>query len=241
MVTTNGTDEGVLRDWLDREFNEWSLAFVRIVDETIEHLQEACFTDAWQALEDKGVDPKDISDQILLMYEAGLVKIFAFLRSSGAILSDVAWSEFKAGRRRILRDLNAPEIIRNTMDNALYEAEKEELGDHDLYQSWARSIMLFLYHHAAQKGDEYPGPEAPDEDKFSWGYNALSDIENHSAFHEAFTAYVRDAGVRPLAEAVNQHDVSTILAHEKAMLDQPRFDLILNTGLVWLVGAVERN
>lgn len=241
MVTTNGTDEGVLREWLDSEFNEWSLAFVRIVDETIEHLQEACFTNAWQALEDKGVDPKDISAQILQLYEVGLVKIFVFLRSSGAILSDVAWSEFKAGRRRILRDLNAPEIIRNAVDSALYEAEKDDLGDHDLYQSWARSIMLFLYHHAAEKGADYPGPGAPDQDKFTWGYKALSDIENHTDFHEAFTEYVRDAGVRPLAEAVNQHSVATILEHEKEMLNQPRFDLILNTGLVWLVGAVDRN
>lgn len=240
MPATNGTDEGVLRAWLDREIDHWIIAFAQMLDQSIEHLQQACFNDARQQLVSEGLEPEAIDRETLELYKEGLADLFRFVRASGAVVDGVAWSELKTGHRRALDDSGRAETLRDALDNALYEAESEPLGNHQLYRSWARSMMLFVFHHAAHGADEYPGPVADQREKIAWAYAALKDIEEHDVFHRMFDAYLTDPGVQPVIDAIIDHTAGDVIAFEETMLDQPRFDLMLNTALSWLIGAVDR-
>lgn len=240
MISTNGTDEGVIRAWLDREIENWLLSFVQTLDEALNQLRDVCFGEAWEIYQREGVPESETARRIIELYERGMVDIFRFVRRSGAIVDDLAWSQFKAGHRRSLQDQQASEAAREALANALYTAEQQaELSDHQRYRSWARCLMLFIFHHAAE-GPDYPGQSAEESEKLAWAYEALKDIEDHQTFQLAFTTYLEDSGVRSLIEAVVIYPIDEIIRQSAELSEEPRFDLLLNTALTWLVGAVER-
>lgn len=240
MVTTNGTDEGVLREWLNREIVEWEQAFAYVLDESIQHLQDVCFVAEWDRLIADGKPEDEVGRLTLTLYEQGLGDIFGFARASGAIPNDVAWSTMKLDYRRAADDADVAPAIREALDSGFYLAERYDLGDNVLFRSWGRCLMLFVYQHAAD-GPEYPGRAAEETEKLAWAYEALRDIEDHETFHLALEVYLGDPGVEPVVAAIVPEPASAVLEHERAMMEQPRFDLVLNTALNWLVEAVERD
>jgi hypothetical protein len=239
VLTTNGTDEGVLRGWLDRELGHWAGALEVALDDAVEHLQALCFEDAWNDLAADNLPEAEINARVLLLYTEGLSDLLRFVRAAGAPEDDLAWSELKAHMRRVADESGAGAGAREALDDSCYTAESEPLGDHALYQAWARALMLFFFHFAAT-GPPYPGVRATEPEKLEWAYQALQPIEEHDQFHASFSAYLHDSGVRPVARAVLDQPVDQVLAFEVGLLEQRRFDLILNTGLHWLIGAVER-
>ncbi len=244
MPGTNGTDEGVLRAWLDREASEWDRDYEQAMADTVNHLQIVCFVDTRENLLASGKTEAEIGETTLQLYEDGIVDIFQFARASGAISSDNAWARVKTTYRKLAIEDGATEAVRQALDDGLYRVDEFSAGDAALYTSWKRALMLFLYHHAAsQAADQqpYPGRDASEEEKFTWAYACLEEIEDHAAFHITLASYLYDPGVFPVADAVLDHQIDEILTFETGMMQQPRFDLIMNTGLRWLVGAVERD
>lgn len=240
VLTTNGTDEGVLRGWLDREYGHWAGALQLTLEDAIEHLQVLCFEGAWNDLAADGLPEDEINERVLTLYADGVSDLLRFMRVSGALDDEVAWSALKAHLRRNAIEDDAGVGAREALDDSLYAAESISLGDHPLYRAWARSLMLFFFHYAAN-GPIYPGIRAPEQAKLEWAYQALQPIEEHDHFHEALTDYLLDSGVRPVARVVLEHPVEAVLTFETTLLKEARFDLALNTGLRWLIGAVERS
>lgn len=241
MITgSNGTDEGVLRTWLDAEFDFWQAALFDTLIDAIEHLHELCFGDAWRQLESEGLPEERVQREVLSLYQDGLTDIFTFVRIAGALPDDLAWSRLKAGHRRAAADQGRPAGDQEALTGALYTAEQTPSGDHRRYRGWARALMLFVYQHAAN-GPAYPGLDAEDDDKLRWAYDALRDIEDHQNFHAALAGYLKEPGVTPVAAAILGQALDDVIAWDRQLLEQARFDLILNTGLRWLVGAVERH
>ena len=240
MVATNGTDEGVLRSWLDQEYGHWAAALSMALDDAVEHLQALCFDDAWNELAADGLAEAETNERVLTLYADGLSDLFRFMRVSGAIDDELAWSALKANLRRDSIAAGAGSGAQEALDDSLYAADSVTLGAHDLYRAWARALMLFIFHYAAN-GPIYPGLRADEQEKLEWAYQALQPIEDHEQFHEAFTDYIEDAGVLPVASAVLAQPVVAILALERELMREARFDLTLNTALRWLIGAVERS
>lgn len=239
MLATNGTDEGVLRGWLNRELGHWAGALEVTLDDAIEHLQALCFEDAWNDLAADNLPETEINARVLTLYTDSLGDLLRFVRAAGALDDEVAWSALKSRLRREAVEGDAGAGPREALDDSFYAAETEPLGDHARYRAWARALMLFLFHYAAG-GPPYPGAQVREHEKLEWAYQALQPLEEHEQFHAAFSEYVTDSGVRPVARAVLDQPVERVLAFEAALLEQPRFDLALNTGLRWLIGAVER-
>lgn len=240
MFKSNGTDEGVLREWLDRESEEWDQAFVDTLDEAVQQLQARCFIELWDELIASGQTEDEVGRKTVELYEHGIADIFRFVRACGVLTDDVAWSTMKTEYRRAASEPQVAVAVREALDAGLYEAEMSPRGSHDDYQVWVRSLMLFLIHHAAQRSEDYPGTTADERSKLSWAYEALKDIEDHDVFHQHVLGYLHDAGVRPVVEGVTGKAVEEIVQFEALLLPLKRFDLVLNTGLVWLAGAVER-
>lgn len=240
MVATNGTDEGVLRAWLDQEYGHWAGALGMALDDAIEHLQALCFEDAWNELAADELPETEINERVLTLYADGLSDLFRFMRVSGALDDEIAWSALKANLRRDAIEGGAGAGAHEALDDSLYAAESVALGAHDLYRAWAQALMLFIFHYAAN-GPIYPGLRAGEQEKLEWAYQALQPIEDHDQFHEALTDYMEDSGVLPVARAVLAQPMEAILALELALMQEARFDLTLNTALRWLIGAVERS
>ncbi len=239
MESTNGTDEGVLRSWLTRESEEWIRAFVATLDDAIQHLQSVCFEEHWEELQARGINEELIGRASIELYRDGLADIFRFVRASGAVADDLAWSQMKSEHRSVASGPEVEPPIRQALEDALYAAEDTPLGDSPLYRSWTRTLMLFLFQYVAD-GPQYPGLAASDEDKLAWGYEALRSIEDHTVFHGALASYLQEAGVRPVAAKLVDHPLDEVVGFGSQLVDMPRFDLVLNTGLRWVVGAVER-
>jgi hypothetical protein len=81
---------------------------------------------------------------------------------------------------------------------------------------------------------------ASEQEKLTWGYEALRSIEDHQVFQRALAEYMREPGVRPVLRALLDHPIDEVTALGQQLSGMKRFDLILNTGLRWVVGAVER-
>ncbi len=81
---------------------------------------------------------------------------------------------------------------------------------------------------------------ASEGEKLTWGYESLRSIEDHAAFHLALSGYVQEPGVRPVVMALLESPIDQVIAHSEQLSEMKRFDLMLNTGLRWVVGAVER-
>lgn len=239
MEPTNGTDEGVLRGWLNRESEEWIRAFVSTLDDAIQHLQDVCFDEHREELKARGISDASIGQASVELYRDGLADVFRFVRASGALADDLAWSWMKSGHRRIASGPDIEPPIRQALEDGLYAAQDTPLGDHAVYRSWTRTLMLFLFQYVAD-GPPYPGLAASDEDKLAWGYESLRAIEDHNAFHGALASYLYEPGVRSVASELVDYPLGEIIELGNRLVALPRFDLVLNTGLRWVVGAVER-
>lgn len=239
MEPTNGTDEGVLRSWLEHESDEWVRAFVATLDDAIQHLQSVCFEEHWNELAARGISAELIGQTSVELYRDGLADIFRFVRASGTLTDELAWSEMKTRHRAAASGPGVEEPIRQALEDGLYAAEAAALGDHRLYRSWTRALMLFLFQYVAE-GPPYPGLGASDDDKLTWGYEALRAIEEHAAFHGAVVTYIHEPGVRSVLKALVDCPLDEVVVLGDQLVDLARFDLIMNTGLRWVVGAVER-
>lgn len=239
LESTNGTDEGVLRSWLEREIEHWIESFVATLDDATQQLQIYCFEEHWDELAARGLDEETIGRASLELYRDGLTDIFRLVRASGALTDAVGWSTMKSKYRSAASDPDVEPPIRDALEDAMYAAESTPLGDHSLYRSWAGALMLFLFQYVAD-GPPYPGLGASEEEKLTWGYEALRAIEDHHIFHRAVEAYVHEPGVRSVIKALLEHPVDEAIGLGERLSEMPRFDLILNTGLRWVVGAVER-
>jgi hypothetical protein len=238
-VTTNGTDEGVLRDWLDREQDHWFRASESALRGMIEHLQHACFVESWDKLRAGGNTETEAGRITLEFYEDGIGRIFSFLRASGALPDEVAWSELKAGQIDAAQRADVPQPLLDALSNGFASAERRPRGDHALYRDWSRCLMLYFYQHAAG-GPRHPGFDAPHEDKLAWAAEVIEDVRDRGALLAAMVEYLGDADIHAVASAIVQTPIAEVLEHQSRLTDLRRFDLILHTGLLWLIGAVER-
>lgn len=236
---TNGTDEGVLREWLDREQEHWFRASESALRGMIEHLQHACFVETWDQLRTAGKSETEAGRITLELYEDGIGQIFGFLRATGALPDEAAWSSLRDEQIAETRRAGAPQPLADALVNGLELAERRDAGDHALYRDWSRCLMLFFYQHAAD-GPPHPGFDAPHEDKLAWASEVIENVRDRGALLAAMTDYLNDRDVRAVASAIIDTPVSAVLEHQRKMTDLRRFDLILHTGLLWLVGAVER-
>lgn len=239
MEATNGTDEGVLRSWLDRERDEWIRAFVSTLDDAIQQLQHVCFEEHWDELASRGIDEELIGRASLELYRDGLADIFSFVRASGVAADAVAWSRMKTEHRQLASRSDVEPPVMQALEDGLYAAESTPLGSHSLYRAWIGGLMLFLFQYVAD-GPQYPGFGASEEEKLGWGYEALRAIEDHRVFHGSLAAYMREPGVQPVIRALLEESIDDVTALSERLSEMSRFDLILNTGLRWVVGAVER-
>jgi hypothetical protein len=239
LESTNGTDEGVLRSWIEREREEWIREFIATLDDAIQQLQSACFEEHWDTLASRGISEELIGLASLDLYRDGLADIFRFVRASGALADSLAWSTMKSEHRAVASQPDVDPPIRQALEDALYAAEDTPQGEHDLYRSWVGGLMLFLFQYVAA-GPSYPGLAASENEKLTWAYEALRAIEDHHVFHASFAHYVREPGVRSVIKALLERPIDDVIALEERLAGMARFDLILNTGLRWVVGAVER-
>ncbi len=236
---TNGTDEGVLREWLDREQPHWFRSSETALRGMIEHLQHSCFVESWDELRADGKTETEAGRITLEFYEEGIGRIFGFVRASGALPDDDAWSEIKAEQLLETSQPDIPQPLVDALSNGLAAAERQPTGNHSLYRDWSRCLMLYFYQHAAN-GPAHPGFEAPREDKMAWAAEAIEDVHDRGALQAALAAYLDDRDVRAVARAIIETPISEIIEHQRKMTGLQRFDLILHTGLLWLIGAVER-
>ncbi len=240
MESSNGTDEGILRNWLDSEHDHWVRAFVATLDDAIQQLQSACFDHHLQDLLARGIDEETAGRASLVLYREGLIDLFRFVRASGTLTDEVAWSQLKTEHRSLAARGDTDPAIRQALEDALYAAGQTGAGPHSLYRSLIRALMLFLYQYVAD-GPPWPGASASDEEKIAWGYAALQAIEEHQVFHQALSAYMQEDGVRPVLDVLLEDAVDAVIAHDANLCELERYDLLLSTGLRWVVGAVERS
>lgn len=239
MASSNGTDEGILRTWLDGEHDHWVRAFVATLDDAIQQLQSACFEHHWQDLVAQGIDEEQAGRASLDIYRNGLVDIFRFVRASGTLTDEVAWSRMKSEHRSLASRSDTDPAILQALEDALYTAGQTDAGPHGIYRSLSGALMLFLYQYVAD-GPPWPGVSASDEEKIAWGYTALQAIEDHQVFHLALSAYMQEDGVRHVLDALLENAIDDVIAHDACLSEMERYDLLLSTGLRWVVGAVER-
>jgi hypothetical protein len=239
LEPTNGTDEGVLRKWLEREQDEWVRAFVATLDDAIQQLQHVCFEEHWDELAARGISDEMIGRASLELYRDGLTGIFSFVRASGIVANAVAWSQMKTEHRQLASRPEVEPPVVQALEDGMYAAEATPLGNHSVYRSWVGGLMLFLFQYVAD-GPQYPGFGASEEEKLTWGYEALRAIEDHHIFHAALATYLVEPGVHPVVTALLDDSIEDVTSHSEHLSDMDRFDLILNTGLRWVVGAVER-
>jgi hypothetical protein len=217
-------------EWLDREGGAWNRAFSAALDQAIEHLQIVIFDEGMESLVAAVGSPEAALRESVLHFERGLGQLFAMVRASGAPPDAVGWSTLKAGYRRAALEGGVEITLRTALETGMYAAESTKLGDHALYRSWSRAVM----HCVARRIDaSEPYPSAgTDEERLYWAYQVLADLEDHDAFHREVVECLR-------AEP-DAYPVDAIIAHQASLLGLPRFDLILNTVLLWLADAGSR-
>lgn len=236
---SNGTDEGVLRNWLDSEQEHWFRASESALRGMIEHLQHACFVETWDELRSQGRTETEAGRITLEYYEDGIGRIFGFLRACGALPDDESWVQLKAEQIQEAQNADVPQALVDAQTNGLTIAERREPGDHNLYRDWSRCLMLYFYQHAAS-GPRHPGFNAERSDKLAWAAEVIEDVRGKDALLAAMTEYLNDPDVYAVASSIVETPISEILEHQRKLTDLGRFDLVLNTGILWLIDAVER-
>lgn len=236
---TNGTDEGVLRGWLDREQDHWFRASESALRGMIEHLQHSCFVEAWDDLRSQGKTETEAGRITLEYYEDGIGRIFGFLRACGALPDEETWTILKAEQIDEAREADAPQPLVDAQANGLAIAERRETGDHQIYRDWSRCLMLYFYQHAAD-GPRHPGFNAARKDKLAWAAEVIENVRDRDALLAAMTEYLNDPDVSAVAGAIVGTPITSVLEHQRRLTDLRRFDLILHTGILWLIDAAER-
>lgn len=221
-LTTNGTDEGVLRGWLDREFRHWRRAFEASVQREIDDVRREHLGDR------PGIAP---SADAVERFSRALLDLLTFSRSAGALTDNAVQrlhetAEPKAGAGAV------------ALDGAFAQAREGPTGDQRLHESWARCLMLLYYHHAAG-GPPYPGPDSLDRERLAWAREALGGLDDADSLRIALAEYLADPGVRPVIAAVVEHGTPEVLRYQRN-LPANRIGLITGAGARWLAGAVER-
>jgi hypothetical protein len=236
---SNGTDEGVLRDWLDSEQERWFRASETALRGMIEHLQHMCFVETWDDLRGQGRTETEAGRITLEYYEDGIGRIFGFLRACGALPDEDSWTRLKAEQIEESRRADVPQPLVDAQANGLTIAERREPGDHKLYCDWSRCLMLYFYQHAAV-GPRHPGFEAERKDKLAWAAEVIEDVRDRDALLAEMTEYLNDPDVSAVAGAIVKTPLADVLEHQRKLTDLRRFDLVLHTGTLWLIDAVER-
>lgn len=241
MGMTDAHAEGhqARRAWLDRERDEWVRAFVGALDDAIQHLHIMIFEEGWDQLLAEYGDEAVALRESVHHYERGLAHLFGFVRASGTLADEVAWSTMKTEYRRTAVEADVEITLRTALETSLYAAERVPLGDHAHWLAGTDALMLFLYQ-AAGEAAPHPGLLATMDDQLRWAYEVLQPIEAHDTFQAAFDAYLSDPFVRPIVEDLTGTNAETIAAWQAGLLPLARFDLLMNAGLVWLASAVAR-
>lgn len=239
MTDAHAEGHQARRAWLDRERDEWVRAFVGALDDAIQHLHAMIFEEGWDALLAEYGDEAVALRESVHHYERGLAHLFGFVRACGTLADEVAWSSMKTEYRRTAVEADVEITLRTALETSLYAAERVPLGDHALWLAGTDAMMLFLYQAAADAAP-HPGVMTALEDQLRWAYGALQAFEEHAAFHAAFVAYVHDPHVRPIVEALTSTSAEAIANWQAGLLPLTRFDLLMNTSLVWLASAVAR-
>ena len=236
---SNGTDEGVLRSWLDGEQDHWFRASETALRGMIEHLQHTCFVETWDELRSQGRSETEAGRITLEYYEDGIGRIFGFLRACGALPDDDSWFRLKAEQIEEAQSADVPQALVDAQTNGLTIAERREPGNHEIYRDWSRCLMLYFYQHAAS-GPRHPGFDAPRKDKLAWAAEVIEDVRGRDALLAALTEYLDDPDVKVVAASIVKTPLTDILEHQRKLTDLRRFDLVLHTGTLWLIDAVER-
>ncbi len=242
---SNGTDEGVLRDWLDSEQDHWFRASETALRGMIEHLQHTCFVENWDDLRSQGKTETEAGRMTLEYYEDGIGRIFGFLRACGAVPDDESWRRLKAEQIEEAQSADIPQPLVDAQIAGLTMAERRQPGDHSIYRDWSRALMLFFYQYAAgqhaEHGPRHPGVTADRAEKLAWAAETIEDVRDRDALLAAVTEYLNDPDVRAVAGEIIATPLDTILELQRRLTDLRRFDLVLHTGILWLIDAVERD
>jgi hypothetical protein len=213
----------------EQSIREWRAALLATVSDAIEHLQVLIFEEGWDGLLAETGSHEAALRESVATYERELARLFGFLRASGALADGVAWSTLKTDLRRAALESETEISLRTALESGLYVAESIPIGDHALYLDWAAALRGFLTDLASGSLPR-PAPDADEDERLQWAYEALAAIEDHDAFNAAFVAWLDAApSYGPAAERV--------AGHQARLLSLPRFDLILNTSLRWLAAS----
>lgn len=212
----------------------WRQALSTALEDAIAHLQVVIFEEGWETIRAATTSDADALRESARQYERGLAGLFELLRVAGAPESPAAWSAFKAGLRQAARDADTEITLRTALENALYSAERAPLGDHERYRAWVSALTAFL---GRQVDGDTPRPPGrrPDE-QLEWAYSLLAPLEDHAVFHTAFAAFLAERGTHAPFDG---RPVEEVAAHQALLRRAPRFDLVMNAGLLWLAGVTD--
>lgn len=229
-------DETAIETWLAREQAEWSRSLATALDEAILHLQNLIFEEGWDLIVAQAGSQEAALRESVLHYERGLANLFSFIRASGSLADAVAWSTLKAEFRRTALNSGVEITLRTALETGVYASERTPLGDHARYKAWVRGLMVFLCA-CAGAGPAHPGLSSPQETRLEWAYSILALLEDQQVFHERFSVFLHQASDEALASALSGSSIDAVIRHQADLLSHPRFDLLLNTALIWLANA----
>jgi hypothetical protein len=212
-------------DRIRDDYAAWDAALLQALEDAIDHLQFIIFDEGMDTLIATTGSTEAGLREGVLHYERGLGQLFAVIRASGTLPDAVAWSTLKSELRRAALDAGVETTLRTALETGLYTAEREPLADQAVARAWLAPLLQLLHERGTIAGSP---PAESDEERLYWALSALSDLEDHAAFHNAILARV------PPNERAN-----AIRAHAEHLLAQPRYDLILNASLLWLASASE--
>lgn len=205
-------------------WEQWEHAVINALTQSIEHLQVIIFDEGLDALVAEADTPEEGLRRAVARYEQSLTDLFAIVRVSGVLADAVAWSTLKANVRRAALDAGTEITLRTAIETGMYHAEAHPLGDHERFMAWS-SVVQFLLLEYGRRAEPFP-IDGDEESHLLWAYRALRQIEDHDAFHRAFLTALADSGDAEVPDGIT--------AHQAHLLSLPRFDLLLNAGLLWL-------
>ena len=218
--------------WLEGARASWDAAFSTALHEAILHLQGLIFDEGWDELAAVAGSPEAALRESVTHYERRLADLFSFVRASGSLPDAVGWSTLKVAERRAALESGVEITLRTALETGLYVAERTPLGDHARYVTWVRGIMFFLTSLAASAAG-YP-EAAVREDRLDWAYAILVTLEDHETFHLALADFLRALDASTAGSVLDGTPIDAVIDHEARLLHHPRFDLLLNTALLWL-------
>ena len=218
--------------WLESARASWDAAFSSALHDAILHLQGLIFDEGWDELVAVAGSPEAALRESVTHYERGLADLFSFVRASGSLPDAVGWSTLKVGERRAALESGVEITLRTALETGLYVAERTPLGDHTRYVAWTRGLIFFVTSLAASDSG-YPEAGAQEE-RLDWAYAILISLEDHETFHHALADFLRTLDAPTARLVLDGTPIDAVIGHEAQLLHHPRFDLLLNTALLWL-------